>query len=452
MDCPRCDTALPEASHFCHACGQDQTSSDTVNRRSYAIKPDEQVRSLRLVSTIMPKGAAERPRTYQIALAIALAATVVSALLGAVPVALMIAAFAIPIVYIVYLYDVNLWEDAPVPVTGLAFVLTFVLTVAFTAAWVGLRGPLTSAIELGGGLSPSLTGTLIAVLLVPIVGELIRQVGPLMLASRPEFDDLMDGLTFGIISGVAFSTADTLVKNWSLFGEGFSDPGQGASTWVALLVLEGFIKPLVVGTATGLACAEFSGLGRGYDGFTPRYALAVVEAIGWNVLFFGGTYLLGFIGAPWVGILLSVLWGLALLAVLVIRVRGVLQTGLMEAALENAARHHTEHGVGEEAELDHCGNCEMPLLAESEFCSACGTAVRTTRGHSLHHRAGDAPLRPAGAGAATAVAVAPAAQATSAEALADQPLTATGFDHPEPVQRDPEDLAEQARLDDEEAR
>ena len=46
-----------------------------------------------------------------------------AAIFGALPIAVLVAAFAVPIVYIVYLYDVNLWEDEPVLVTGLAFVV-----------------------------------------------------------------------------------------------------------------------------------------------------------------------------------------------------------------------------------------------------------------------------------------------------------------------------------------
>ena len=49
---------------------------------------------------------------------------------------------------------------------------------------------------------------------------------------------------------------------------------------MSLLVLEGFVKALVMGSATGIACAEFSGLGEGHDGFTPRYYRGVAEAIG----------------------------------------------------------------------------------------------------------------------------------------------------------------------------
>lgn len=63
--------------------------------------------------------------------------------------------------------------------------------------------------------APTLTGFLIVAVLAPVVGEAIRQLGPVVLASRREFDDLMDGLTFGVISGVARSPPRT---PWSSTG------------------------------------------------------------------------------------------------------------------------------------------------------------------------------------------------------------------------------------------
>ncbi|MGA4508561.1 PrsW family intramembrane metalloprotease [Propionibacteriaceae bacterium G1746] len=398
MNCPRCTTELATGALYCHVCGH-QLSSGTAERRSFVVKPDEPVRSFRLVSTIMPTGAAERPRTYQIAFGIALAVAVVAALLGWTPIALMVAAFAVPIVYIVYLYDVNLWEDAPIPVTGLAFLLTGALAVGFTLLWRSwMPSSLSAGTVDGSGSTVSVTGVLIMAVLVPVVGELIRQVGPVLLASRPQFDDLMDGLTFGIISGVAYATGDTLVRHWSLVQAGFNDPGQGAVTWTSLMVLEGFIKPLVIGTATGIACAEFAGLGRGYDGFTPRYFMAVLEAVLWNVAYFGGVYLLSLVEATWLGLVLSLAWGALLLVGLVLRVRGVLQTGLLEAALEKAARFHGAAPVGADGVLDHCPACEMPLMAGAAFCGACGTAIQATaaghQGGATEPDVGPPPMTP----------------------------------------------------------
>lgn len=371
MECPRCSTPLPEVAHFCHVCGSDLQGSDGGRKGSFAVKPDEPVASFALVSTIMPSGVASRPNTYRLALEITLALVALTAIVGAVPIAVMIAAFAVPVVYIVYLYDVNLWEDEPLTVTGAAFFLTLVLAIAWTLAWLAMSGSAVVPSVVVGVGGPTILGFLVAGVLAPVVGEVIRQVGPLFLASRPKFDDLMDGLTFGVISGVAFATGDTLVKHWPLITGGFSSGADGGA-WLALLVLEGFIKPLVLGTATGIACAEFSGLGEGYDGFTNRYFRGLGEAMLASILYFGGTYLLSFVPNPTVGTVLSILYGLVLLAVLVIRVRTVLHKGLLEAALEFQARNA---GVGADGTLSFCSRCEMPLLPGAAFCGNCGTSV-----------------------------------------------------------------------------
>ena len=127
-----------------------------------------------------------------------------------------------------------------------------------------------------------------------------------------------------------------------------------------------------MGTASGIAVAEFSGLGRGYDGFTPRYFRGVGEAILANAAYQAGTYLFSFVGNATLGVILSILWGLIILAILILRIRIVLHSGLMEAALERSAR---TGGVGPAGELQFCAHCEMPLLDHAAFCTACGTAV-----------------------------------------------------------------------------
>jgi hypothetical protein len=322
----------------------------------------------------MPLGGGQRPQTYRIAFTIALVVALIAAIFGAMPIAVLVAAFAVPVVYIVYLYDVNMWEDEPILVTGLAFLLTGALTVGFTILWTYLRGPVpygTTTYEGSLTAAPTVGTFLLVAVGVPIVGEVIRQIGPVILAMRPEFDDLMDGLTLGVISGVSYACFDTLTRHWDLLTGGLQ--GQDPGLWVSLIFLEGFVKPLIIGTASGIAVAEFSGLGRGYDGFTPRYFRGVGEAILANAAYQAGTYLFSFVGDATLGVILSIFWGLIILAILILRVRSVLHSGLMEAALERSAR---AGGVGPTGGLQFCAQCEMPLLEHAAFCNACGTAVR----------------------------------------------------------------------------
>jgi RsiW-degrading membrane proteinase PrsW (M82 family) len=375
VECPRCSSDVPAVSHFCHRCGNDLQSPDAGRKKAYAARPDEPVASFKLVSTIMPQGAGRQPYTYKVALGVALLLTVVTAALGALPVAIMLAAFAIPIVYILYIYDVNLWEDEPVPVVAAAFVLTGALAAVFTWFWSDL---ISLATDLVGSnpAGPSGRDLLILMLLVPVVSELIRQIGPLYLASRPRYDDLMDGFTFGVVAGVGFACFETLVLHWAWISGGFAGPGSSAGTWISIVLLQGFVKPLIYGSATGLAVAEFSGLGEKYDGFTPRWVFGLLQAMAVNAVFQGGVYLLGFVGGrgSTVGAILGVVWGLVLLGALIILVRTVLHKGLLEAALESAARGGSHYASGE---LAFCSRCEMPLLPHSDFCSACGNSVRS---------------------------------------------------------------------------
>jgi RsiW-degrading membrane proteinase PrsW (M82 family) len=375
VECPRCGSEVPDVSQFCHHCGSGLRSADPGRKKAYAARPDEPVASFKLVSTIMPQGSGRQPYTYKVALGVALLLTVVTAALGALPVAIMVAAFAIPIVYVLYLYDVNLWEDEPIPVVVAAFLLTGVLAAVFTWLWsdqIGLSLDTIGSNDAG----PVGRDLLILLLLVPVVSVLIQQVGPLYLASRPRYDDLMDGFTFGVVAGVGFACFETLVLHWGWISGGFAGPGSGAGTWISIVVLQGFVKPLIYGSAAGLAVAEFSGLGEKYDGFTARWVIGVLQAIVVNALFQGGVYLLGFVGGQgsWIGAVLGVIWGLLLLGALIVLVRTVLHKGLLEAALESAARGGSNHASGEQA---FCTRCEMPLLPHSDFCSACGNATRS---------------------------------------------------------------------------
>ena len=67
-----------------------------ARRKSFAAKPDEPVASFALISSIMPRGAGQRPQTYRIALTIALVVALIAAIFGAMPIAVLVAAFAVP--------------------------------------------------------------------------------------------------------------------------------------------------------------------------------------------------------------------------------------------------------------------------------------------------------------------------------------------------------------------
>ena len=103
------------------------------------------------------------------------------------------------------------------------------------------------------------------------------------------------------------------------------------------------VKALVYGTATGLAVAAFSGRGEGYDGFTGHYFRELIFAMLSLVVYWGGVRLLSYADY---GLWLGLVWGVLVLAFLILRIRVVLHTALLEVALEDAAENRGEGGGG----------------------------------------------------------------------------------------------------------
>ena len=217
------------------------------------------------------------------------------------------------------------------------------------------------------------TSFLVLVLLVPIVGEVLKQVGPILLARLPAFDDMIDGLTFGVAAGAAFAAAETIVVNRGLFSTFGQVDSPNAGFWVSLILSAAVVKPIVYGAATGIAVASFSGLGAGYDGFKPAYFRGLAEALAANILFQGGLFFAARLEGT-TGAVVGLVWGALIAAALVVRLRYLLHYAVLEAALEAAS---TGAELKDAARgTAYCPSCEMPLMAGANFCVVCGTSVR----------------------------------------------------------------------------
>jgi hypothetical protein len=376
MSCPTCNHVYPDAARFCARCGTDVRASGeerSKRRGSYAAHPSEPIVSFDVVTSLMPLASSSAPQTYKTALALALAIPVIAALFGMIALAIACAAVAVPVVYVLYLYDVNEWEDQPVPVVIGAVALAGVLAAAFTLLWRdGLVGAVGLSTRGDGGVR--MEHLLLVALLVPVVSEVLKQIGPLWLSTRARFDDLLDALTFGVTAGATFAAVETIVLNHHLlFGGSTQYDDANLPLWVALIVTTGFVKPIVYGAATGIALAGFSGRGEGYDGFKGGWLGGTLEAIAYNIAFQGGLYLSDLADGT-TGDLLALVWGLLVAAVVVIRLRYVLHTALLEGAVEHAARGSTPKAASHD--IGFCSECELPLLDQASFCIACGASVR----------------------------------------------------------------------------
>ncbi len=67
----------------------------------------------------------------------------------------------------------------------------------------------------------SFPALLIFAVLLPVVAEVAKNVFAVLLAARPQFDDMIDGLTFGVAAGTAYAAFETLV----VYSLGLHRPG-----------------------------------------------------------------------------------------------------------------------------------------------------------------------------------------------------------------------------------
>jgi RsiW-degrading membrane proteinase PrsW (M82 family) len=371
--------AAPVGARFDPATGAELSAGAGAGgerRQSYALQPGEPVASFNLVTSLMPLASGSAPQTYRWALALGILIPLVAGALGFLAFAFVAAAVVVPAIYVVYMYDVNQWEDQPIGVVLGAIGAAAALGVGFTFLWhAGLLDSNVSSVSFDGNGAGGVrwSSLLVLVLLVPILGEVLKQVGPLVLASRPQFDDMIDGLTFGVAAGAAFAAAETIVVNRGLFSSFGQIDSPDAGFWVSLILSAAVVKPIVYGAATGIAVASYSGLGAGYDGFKPGYFRGLAEALIANVVFQGGLFFAARLEGT-KGAVVGLVWGALIAAALVVRLRYLLHFAVLEAALEAAS---IGTGLKDSAQgTAYCPSCEMPLLQGANFCVACGTSVR----------------------------------------------------------------------------
>jgi RsiW-degrading membrane proteinase PrsW (M82 family) len=357
--CRECGYEVP-ALDFCVRCGdplaEEKREASVVGRRAqFAAHPDERAFGVHVISTLFPQLPRADMATFQIALVIGLIGIIGLAVLGLFPLALVTALLLVPALMVLYIWDVDVYEDEPLRV------------MVFTAGWGIVAGlivgqalrllPADTSI-LG---QPSTTGIMTRSVAVPLIGGALMLIGPLILLPYRKFNDVLDGATFGATSAVAFTAAQGLSQATSFFTAGIR-PGGDPEPWIVRLLALGVAQPLiaagVVGAAAGAWWLRYRApvRDRAKLGLVGNPIVATVLAAVILVAAALGQQLLGFVPA--------LLW-LALLAVLaLIWLRAVIHLGLLEEA--------AEIDIGPPIICPHCGK----LTPLHSFCGNCGTALR----------------------------------------------------------------------------
>lgn len=356
--CSSCAQQTPEG-RFCIRCGAPLAAGwagRSRTRTQFAAAPHEHVALPLIVSSLFPH--LPRSSHWSFRIALVLGAAVVAGLAAArlFPVALIAAAMLLPLLVVLYLADVDVYEDEPI------------WAVSLTIAWGALVGVGFGALALR--IAPSNVGILLhgksqyAVgngIVLPFAGLLALLVGPLILLRYHRFNSVLDGVTFGGAAAASFGGAQAITYGIHFLGSGLR-PSGAIAPWIWRLLSLGLAIPMLTMGAAAAACAALWLRYRAPAGDAealgpaghPVVALPLAAA-----LVMGGT--VGEIFLPagaWLG------WLVAFDLIAMVLLRRAIHVGLLEEALEIP--------IGPVVTCPNCG----AQTARHTFCGNCGISLQ----------------------------------------------------------------------------
>jgi RsiW-degrading membrane proteinase PrsW (M82 family) len=366
MPCPNCGRETL-GGHYCPHCGTHLVDAAPARgqrrRHAFAANPHEPVLHPAIVSTFFPHLAPRRTQQVRWLLLIAVGAIFLIGLGRLVPVSIVAAALLIPLLYLAYYFDVAVFEDEPVWVLGGTFLVAGVLGAGASLFFFPYIVKYERFALLPGQM-PSAPYIWLTGVIVPLVGQVLMLVGPLLLFfMRRRFNEVLDGLSFGVASGLGYAAAQSIVFSWLLIVGRFQQGGQAAN-WALPTLRISVLVPLLFAATTGLVCATLW-LRRDPQpptrplGWLASLPVAVLLALVAQVVPALGSDLAG-------GLVAALLWYGGTLLVMLLLLRQVLHVALTAKARELG------HGG-----MLRCPQChhEVPDVA---FCPNCGLAMRST--------------------------------------------------------------------------
>ncbi len=377
MDCPNCSAPHSEAARFCARCGTPLHPA--IDRsRHFAAHPDEPVRALAVMSTLMPHLSGGRHHVYRGAIAVALLAALIAAAFGVLSIALVLAAIALPAVVLTYIHDHDVWHKEPATVIGVAFLLSLLLGVG-----VGLlEDYFTKAVLLAAPNHrlPTLTQVLELGIVIPVVAFVAVLIAPMLTTARRAFRHPVDAVVVCSLSGAALSLGLSVVVERGAFTRVAARAGAHANAFAGLrfdpahaafiALTLGFLQPIIFATAAAMAVVPLRGPG-------VSVALGITKGLGLLLLYELATSLLTPYGIR--GVMLTTLSALVLAAAGLVGTRDVLHTALLAEAQAALNDSHTLNRAPDTHQV--CAHCGAAIGAGAAFCQVCGTATAALARH-----------------------------------------------------------------------
>jgi hypothetical protein len=356
--CDHCANDVPDGV-FCTRCGAHQGTTDEFgNAKSrvhrYAAHPAEHVAQPSVITTLFPHLGSHKVHEFRWALIAGLVGVVLLYVTGLIAAAILLSAFLVPVLYLIYLYEAQVYRDEPALVLGFTIGGGVVIGVVVTLAERFIFNPFQYNPNPLSSAGVSIGLLLGAGLVVPVVQEVLKAVPAIFLPNRSDFPETVDGLVFGVAAGLGFSFAETLIGFASVLPTlGRVAPGN----WIFSLATLAVFEPLLQGTATGLVVAAIWRYRRGR--LAAREIGGIALALIAHVAFAFGSLTLKEAAVNAFAVLV---WQALVVGALLIYMRYLLHHALMEEA--------AHMGFSETV----CPNCHMHIVA-SGFCPNCGVAL-----------------------------------------------------------------------------
>jgi hypothetical protein len=362
VTCHVCSCEVPDGE-FCGVCGAHLVADSpraAQRPHAFAANPHEHLLHLSAISTLFPHLPHRRSAPFRVALLLVTVAIVLLSYLRLTGPSIAVATLAVPLLYLIYLYEVEVYEDDPVYVIGVTFVLGVILGVL----WAHFTGDIVTqtAVLATSPQGAPLGRILVSAVLFPLIAQALMLVGAVIIYLTRHFDEALDGFTFGAAGAMGFILATTLVDLLPELQSGVTSVAP-AIDYAAQILQRGLLIPFIVASTTGIiGSALWLNRGRtrrlAVHGWTTTIwaavALAIVVQIG-----------LGFVNVYVVNEVRATLIYLLVAVVLLLCVRIAIHHGLLAEAVESE--------IGPDAPCFHCRRM-VPRMA---FCPHCGVATRS---------------------------------------------------------------------------
>lgn len=307
-----------------------------------------------MFTTLFPHLGHHKIHEFRWSFAAGLAAVLILYFTGLITAAILVAAFLVPVLYLIYLYEAQVYRDEPALVLGFTLGGGIVLGIVVTVIEQRLYNPYQ---DVGNPLHPTVAigGLLLLGLVVPIVQEAIKPLPALFLPNRADFPETVDGLVFGVAAGLGFSLAEALISFSSVLTS--LPPHVSPGNWIYQLLTIAVFLPVLQGSATGLIAAAIWRYRRGR--LSSREIGGVATAVIAHIAFSGGTQLFRDTVQNQLFILV---WQAVVDGAVLVYVRFLLHHALLDEA--------AHMGFAETV----CANCHTHIVA-SGFCPNCGVAL-----------------------------------------------------------------------------